>query len=56
MNLTNVALPNLIAFDLVMVSPMSSFAGNIAYVKYIAGSNKGVNTQGEVFNDPFQTW
>lgn len=31
LNLVNVALPNLIAFDLVMVQPMSSFAGNIAY-------------------------
>lgn len=27
LNLTNVAVPNLIAFDLVMVSPMTSMAG-----------------------------
>lgn len=29
--LTNVGLPNLIAFDLVAVSPMSSMYGNVAY-------------------------
>ncbi len=29
--LTNVGLPNLIAFDLVHVSPMSSMYGNVAY-------------------------
>lgn len=54
LNLVNVALPNLIAFDLVMVQPMSSFAGNIAYVKYVAGSRKGGIKQGHVFNDPFR--
>lgn len=54
LNLVNVALPNLIAFDLVMVQPMSSFAGNIAYVKYVAGSRKGGIEQGHLFNDPFK--
>ena len=54
LNLVNVALPNLIAFDLVMVQPMSSFAGNIAYVKYVAGSRKGGIEQGHLFNDPFR--
>jgi len=32
--LTNVGLPNLIAFDLVHVSPMSSMYGNVAYIEY----------------------
>ena len=54
LNLVNVALPNLIAFDLVMVQPMSSFAGNIAYVKYVAGSRKGGIEQRHLFNDPFK--
>ena len=31
LNLVNVALPNLIAFDLVMVSPMTSITGYVAY-------------------------
>lgn len=54
LNLVTVALPDLIAFDLVMVQPMSSMTGYIAYVQYTAGSNKGETTQGEVFNDPFR--
>lgn len=39
--LTNVGLPNLIAFDLVTVSPMSSMYGNVAYIKYVKGTTKG---------------
>ena len=31
LNLTNVAVPNLIAFDLVMVNPMTSITGYVAY-------------------------
>ena len=54
LNLVTVALPDLISFDLVMVQPMSSMTGYIAYVQYVAGSNKGETTQGEVFNDPFR--
>ena len=54
LNLTTVALPNLIASDLVIVHPMSSISGYITYVKYTAGSNKGETKQGDVFNDPFR--
>lgn len=54
MNLVNVALPNLIAFDLVIVYPMSSMSGYINYIEYVAGSNKGATTQGTVLNSPFQ--
>ena len=54
LNLTNVALPNLIANDLVIVSPMSSMSGYITYVEYTAGTNKGQTAQGDVFNDPFR--
>ena len=52
MNLTTVAVPNLIAFDLVLVYPMSSISGYITYVTYTAGSNKGETSRGEVFNSP----
>lgn len=54
LNLVTVALPDLIAFDLVMVQPMSSMTGYIAYLKFTAGSNKGNTKQGDVFNDPFR--
>ena len=54
LNLTNVAVPNLIANELVMVSPMTSMSGYIAYIKYTAGTTKGATTQGDVFNSPFK--
>lgn len=54
LNLTTVALPTLIAPDLVIVSPLSSFSGYITYVQYTAGTNKGQTKQGDVFNDPFR--
>lgn len=54
MNLTNVAVPNLIAHELVMVYPMSSMTGYVSYIQYTAGSNKGDTKQGDVFNDPFR--
>ena len=54
LNLTTVALPTLIAHDLVIVNPMASYSGYITYVKYTAGSKKGNVKQGEVFNDPFR--
>lgn len=53
LNLTTVAVPSLIAFDLVMVKPMTSVSGYIAYVKYIAGSNKGATKQGDLRTSPF---
>lgn len=54
MNLTNVAVPNLIAPELVLTQPMTSITGYIAYIKYTAGSTKGNTTRGKVFNDPFR--
>ena len=54
LDLTTVALPNLIANDLVIVYPMKSRTGFIQYLQFTAGSNKGGVEQGEVFNDPFR--
>lgn len=54
LDLTTVALPNLIANDLVIVKPMASITGYIQYLKFTAGSNKGGVKQGDVFNDPFR--
>lgn len=53
LNLVTVALPNLIANDLVIVQPMTSMTGYITYVKYTAGTNKGQTAQGDEFNSPF---
>ena len=54
LDLTTVALPSLIANDLVIVYPMKSRTGYIQYLKFSAGSNKGGVVQGELFNDPFK--
>lgn len=54
LDLTTVAVPNLIAFDLVMVQPMASITGYITYISYTAGTNKGNTHQGDVLNDPFR--
>lgn len=35
LNLTTVALPNLIAFDLVIVYPMSAMSGYVNYLKEV---------------------
>lgn len=53
LDLTTVALPNLIANDLVIVYPMKSRTGFIQYLQFTAGSNKGGVEQNEVWNDPF---
>ena len=64
LDLTTVALPNLIANDLVIVYPMKSRTGYIQYLQFAAGSNKGGveaeswdeehnEWKGDVFNDPF---
>ena len=54
LDLTTVALPSLIANDLVIVYPMKSRTGYIQYLKFTAGSNKGGVSQGDLFNDPFR--
>lgn len=53
LTLTNVAVPTLISYDLVMVYPMSSMSGYCAYLNFVAGSNKGTVKQGDVFNGFF---
>lgn len=51
MNLTTVALPNLIAHDLVIVHPMSSMSGYITYIEYQYASNKGATAQGDLISN-----
>ena len=59
LNLTTVALPNLIANDLVLVSPMSSMTGYITYVEYSTTdttdkNGKEIHKGIEGINNPFK--
>lgn len=54
LNLTNIALPNLIAHDLVIVHPMTSMTGYVAYLEYTSAKTKGGVTNGQLFNSPFK--
>lgn len=54
LDLTTVALPSLIANDLVIVYPLKSRTGYLQYLQFVAGSNKGGVKQGDVFNDVFR--
>ena len=53
LNLANCAIPNLIAFDLVIVHPMSSMSGYVNYMEYTIGTSKGGDAQGDLINSPF---
>ena len=48
LNLTNIAVPSLIANDLVIVHPMTSYSGSVAYLKYVALTEKGDMTDREL--------
>ena len=54
LNLTTVALPNLIANDLVIVHPMSSMSGYVNYIEYQFASNKGDVAQRDLISNPWQ--
>jgi hypothetical protein len=52
LNLTNIAVPSLIANDLVIVHPMTSFSGSVAYLKYVALTDKN-GMQGKELSSVF---
>lgn len=52
LNLTNIAVPSLIANDLVIVHPMTSISGSVAYLEYVALSNKN-GMAGKTLNGVF---
>jgi hypothetical protein len=52
LNLTNIAVPSLIANDLVIVHPMTSYSGSVAYLKYVALTEKN-GMKDEVLNSVF---
>ena len=53
LNLTNIAVPSLIANDLVIVHAMTSFSGSVAYLEYQSRTNKGGVSRGDTFNSVF---
>ena len=52
LNLTNIAVPSLIANDLVIVHPMTSYSGSVAYLKYEATTEKN-GMKGRELNSVF---
>ena len=54
LNITNLAVPNLILPEIMLVQPMTSIAGYVTYVKYSAGTDKGGVKAGSLFNSPYQ--
>ena len=53
LNLTNVAIPNLIVPELMLTQPMTSIAGYVTYLRYTAGTDKGGVTEGQLFNSVY---
>ena len=53
LNLTNIAIPSLIANDLVIVHPMTSYSGSVAYLEYVSLTDKGDVSTGTMFNSIF---
>lgn len=53
LNLTNIAVPSLIANDLVIVHPMTSYSGSVAYLEYVAKDTKGGVNENDVLNSVF---
>ena len=53
LNLTNIAVPSLIANDLVIVHPMTSYSGSVAYLEYVSLTAKGGVEKGQMFNSVF---
>lgn len=53
LNLTNIAVPSLIANDLVIVHPMTSYSGSVAYLEYVSLTDKGGVEAGQMFNSVF---
>lgn len=52
LNLTNIAVPSLIANDLVIVHPMTSISGSVAYLEYVATTDKN-GMKDKVLNGAF---
>ena len=53
LNLTNIAVPSLIANDLVIVHPMTSYSGSVAYLEYVSLTDKAGVKKNQMFNSVF---
>ena len=53
LNLTTVAVPNLILPELMLTQPMTSFTGFVTYLRYAAGTHKGGVEPGDMFNSVY---
>lgn len=53
LNISTVALPNLILPEIMLVQPMTSLSGYVTYLRYTAGTTKGGVENGRIFNDPY---
>ena len=53
LNLTNIAVPSLIANEIVIVHPMTSYSGSVAYLEYVSKTDKGDVKKGDVLNGVF---
>ena len=53
LNLTNIAVPSLIANDLVIVHPMTSYSGSVAYLEYVSLTKRPGVEKGQMFNSVF---
>lgn len=54
LDVATIALPNLIALDLVMTKPMTSEYGTVRYLKFVAGVAKGGVVENQEFNTAFK--
>jgi hypothetical protein len=54
LNISTVALPNLILPELMLTQPMSSIAGYVTYLRYTAGTAKGGVGAGDTFNSVYR--
>lgn len=54
LNVSTVALPNLILPELMLTQPMTSISGYVTYLRYTAGTAKGAITENTIFNDPYK--
>ena len=54
LNISTVALPNLILPELLLTQPMSSITGYVAYLRYTAGTAKGGVEVGDTFNGVYR--
>lgn len=54
LNVTNVALPNLILPELMLTQPMTSISGYVTYLNYTAGTDKGGVVVDQLFNGAYK--